>query len=324
MDILGKIGKFRRETHSDLLPFPVRALLRFLKIFGDGFRFGAVNRHCRPQVIRSCFEYWALAIRRDLAKVYGNSHDPERPFHVLGMNLYSFSAETLFALISEIFLEREYAVELAADEPVIFDCGSNIGISILFFKQMYPRAKITGFEPDKKTFELLKRNVAENGLKDVSLHNVALSFEAGEAAFYSDSRTPGSLIMSLFKERMDGEARKVPCAPLSSFVQASVDLLKMDIEGAEMDVLRELAASGALSNVKYMVIEYHHKTRSQDRLSEMLLLLDECSFGYDVAAVMPYALGNSQDVLLRIYRRGEAPPESRKMLAEHTAQLKTS
>ncbi len=299
-------------------------LLRFLKVFGDGFRFAAVNRAHRPQVIRSCFEYWALAIRRDLAKVCGKGHDHTQPFHVLGMKIYSFSPETLFSLVTEIFLEREYAIDLPTEDPTILDCGSNIGISILFFKRMYPRAKITGFEPDKKTFELLKRNVAENGLKDVSLHNVALSSEAGEAAFYSDSRTPGSLIMSLFKERMDGEAQKVPCVALSSFAQAPVDLLKMDIEGAEMDVLRELAASGALSNVKFMMMEYHHKTRSQDRLFELLLLLDKGSFGYDVAAVMPYALGNSQDVLLRIYRRGEAPPESGKILAEHAARLKTS
>jgi hypothetical protein len=115
----------------------------------------------RPEVVRSCFEYWNLAIRNEFAGP-GRLHDPNKPIYLLGMKLYSFSLDTLLFLVNEIFLRRDYAFAPDRDAPVVIDCGSNIGISILFFKKLRPQAKIIGFEPDKKTFELLSRNVAEN------------------------------------------------------------------------------------------------------------------------------------------------------------------
>jgi FkbM family methyltransferase len=212
----------------------------------------------------------------------------------------------LSGLLYDIFLAREYEFALpAGDAPSIIDCGSNIGVSILFFKKLLPRARIIGFEPDKKTFELLSRNVAENGLSDVSLYNAALSSRSGEATFFGDSESPESLRMSLVRERNAGKARQVPCVVLSSFVQGPVDLLKMDIEGAEMEVMQELAASGAMKNVKAMVMEYHHHIRPEDCLSEMLHLLEEHSFSYDIGAALPGAPGKFQDILLRVYKREE-------------------
>jgi FkbM family methyltransferase len=178
----------------------------------------------------------------------------------------------------------------------------------LFFKKVFPRARVIGFEPDKNTFELLSRNVAENGLSDVSLHNVAVSSRTGEAPFFSNSQTPGSLVMSLSRERIAGEARQVPCVALSSFVHGPVDLLKMDIEGAEMDVMRELAASEALKNVRAIIMEYHHHITTEDGLSEVLRLLEDYSFGYDVGAALPANPGKFQDILLRVYRKGNSSP----------------
>ena len=288
----------------------VRLIVRFRRIFLNGLRFAAVNRDVRPQAVWSCIEYWKLAIRNAFVK-FGLAHDPNKPVYILGMKLYSFSLDTLLFLMDEIFLGREYAFETGAEEaPEIIDCGSNIGISILFFKRLRPRAKIIGFEPDVKTFELLRRNVTENGLSDVFLHNAAVSSRTGEVTFFSNSKNPGSLVMSLLKERMAGEAQQVPSVMLSSFVQGPVDLLKMDIEGAEMDVMQELVASGALANVNAIVMEYHHHIGPKDCLSEMLHLLEDQSFGYDVGATWPAAPGKFQDIVLRIYRKRGLRPES--------------
>jgi FkbM family methyltransferase len=190
--------------------------------------------------------------------------------------------------------------------PAIIDCGSNIGISILFFKKLFPQAKVIGFEPDPGTFELLSRNVAENGLSDVHLHNVAVFSKTGEVPFFGDSLRPGSLVMSTVKERFAGESRQVRCVALSGFIKDSVvDLLKMDIEGAEMDVMLELEASGVLQNINEMAMEFHHHIKpEEERFSEMLRLLDEHSFGYDVAAILPGVPGRFQDIRLRVYRKG--------------------
>jgi predicted DNA-binding protein with PD1-like motif len=78
----------------------------------------------------------------------------------------------------------------------------------------------------------------------------------------------------------------------------------MDIEGAEMDVMLELEASGVLQNIEAMAMEFHHHIEpGEDRFSEMLRLLDEHSFGYDVAAALPGVPGRFQDIRLRIYRK---------------------
>jgi FkbM family methyltransferase len=301
------IYKSATQSHSGSFMLRiVRLVLRFARIFLNGLRFAALNRDLQPEVVRSCVEYWRIATWPWFAKLFGRAHCPERPVNMLGMKLYSFSPDTLLFLMDEIFFRREYAFTSAVDEPLIIDCGSNIGISILFFKKLLPKARVIGFEPDKKTFELLSRNIVENGLSHVSLHNAAVSSRTGEVTFFSDPQNLGSPTMSTVRERIAGEGRQVPCVALSSFVKEPVDLLKMDIEGAEMDVMRGLAGSGALKNVKAMVIEYHHHIKQEEALSEMLHLLEQHSFGYDVRAALPATPGKFQDILLRVYTKRNA------------------
>ena len=65
---------------------------------------------------------------------------------------------------------------------------------------------------------------------------------------------------------------------LSDYLDEPVDLLKMNIEGAEWDVLR--AAAPKLHNVRQMVIEYHGFPECGQKLHDILALLDECGFRY--------------------------------------------
>ena len=62
-------------------------------------------------------------------------------------------------------------------------------------------------------------------------------------------------------------------------------LLKMDVEGSEMEILTELNASGKLKLIREMCIEYHHHIDPEsDRLSEFLALLEQNGFGYHLSA----------------------------------------
>src|SRR5208282_715351 len=171
-------------------------------------------------------------------------------------------------LFEEIFLRRDYEFVAPSERPLIVDCGSNIGVALLFFKRLYPKARVVAFEPSAATFGALERNVAANGLQDVELHNVALHEAAGELTLYEDPAHPGSGKNSLQAERAGGRPCVVDARPLSEFVCERVDFLKMDIEGAEEGVLAELAQSGRLKLVQQMVIEYHHHINPrEDRLS---------------------------------------------------------
>ena len=58
----------------------------------------------------------------------------------------------------EIFLDEIYRFQSDKKDPVIIDCGSNYGTSIVYFKQLYPDSKIIGVEADPNIFEILKNN----------------------------------------------------------------------------------------------------------------------------------------------------------------------
>ena len=68
-------------------------------------------------------------------------------------------------------------------------------------------------------------------------------------------------------------------------MNGDVELLKLDVEGAENAVMRELARSGKLQNVRQIHLEYHHHIDADvDALSTMLTLLEDPGFGYQVSA----------------------------------------
>jgi FkbM family methyltransferase len=269
-----------------------------------GLRFGIINRDIRPSMALSCIEYWRLCVRTRFDRRLSWRWNPAKPFPILGLRLRSFSPEDLLCLVNEIFLDRTYAFAPIRDNPVIIDCGSNVGVSVLYFKKVAPNARVIAFEPDRRTFDLLCRNISGNAATDVALHNAAVCLKRGEVTFYASSENPGSLHMSTVRERVQGTAHTVACVQLSDYIQEPVDLLKIDIEGAELDVMSELAFSGKLSAVASLIIEYHHHIRpNDDQLSRMLRLLEENSFGYSLHCHRPEVPHDFQDIQLNVYRR---------------------
>ena len=186
---------------------------------------------------------------------------------------------------------------------MIIDCGSNIGVSILFFKRRMPEATIVGFEPDPDTYKLLLRNLEQNAITGATVHNAAVCETSGEIAFYADASTPGSLQMSIDKDRViHAKEINARAVQLSSFVDGPVDLMKIDVEGAEYGVLRELASASRLDSVNAILMEYHHHIRpDEDRLSHLLKLLEDNSFGYHVAATLDHC--PFQDIQIRAYNK---------------------
>ena len=205
------------------------------------------------------------------------------PVRLFGHTISYFRASQLRRLVRELFVEEHYFFEASSPHPVIIDCGSNIGMSVLYFKTLYPAARIVAFEPDPAAFAKLSDNVTRNSLTDVTLHRYALSAIEGEPDFYrSDDR---SLRMSLDRRRNGGQCITVTARRLSSFVTEQVDLLKVDIEGAEFAVMQDLLDNGKLRYIKQIHLEWHHHIdRDVDALSPLLKLLEDANFGYQISA----------------------------------------
>jgi FkbM family methyltransferase len=218
-------------------------------------------------------------------------------------------------LFFEVFAVQEYAFHSTHDRPLIFDVGANIGMATLFFKTLFPHAAIHAFEPSPRTFELLTTNIRANNLSNVTLHNLALSDHDGEIEFFTDPTKGASMIASTRPERSvqwadpalaDKGKVRVKAARLSTFINREVDFLKMDIEGAEQQVLEDLASSGTLRRIRSMVIEYHHHIApNDDALAQFLRLLEVHGFGYQLRAPLRdlTARDEFQDMLILAYRR---------------------
>jgi FkbM family methyltransferase len=246
-------------------------------------------------------------VKREAARLLWRDDIGRRLMGYKLSHLGEYNARMLF---NEIFVDACYFFHADNDRPLIVDCGSNIGVSVLFFKSLYPTSRIVAFEPDPHTYAALRANVADNALTDVTTHQCAVGKDDCTTTFYRPEDSGfSSLLMSTLRARNDGIAISVPMRRLSSFITENVDLLKLDIEGAEEDVLGEIAAAGALPKIKQIHLEYHHHIDSAgDRLSAVLALLEGQGFGYQVGARPGHETGEFQDIHLLAYRRTARRP----------------
>ena len=182
------------------------------------------------------------------------------------------------SIYRDIFKRKLYAFRCERPEPVIIDLGSNIGMSVIFFKRLYPKARITAVEADPCVFHYLERNLAAFEIKDVCLINAAAHDCVAQLGFFSEGADGGHVA--------EGKQAscKIPAIDTRALLEEKpvIDMLKMDIEGAEGTVLRHCAP--ALGRVKNIYVE-HHGGVCPVSLGEILCLLEEAGFDCQVRQV---------------------------------------
>lgn len=149
-----------------------------------------------------------------------------------------------YSALWDIFIQDDYRIELPYDPQIILDLGSNIGLSILYFQLRYPDAHIYGFEPDIYNYRRLK--YIAGGLHNVHVYNVAVSPSDRPTRFFTGRRS--HLSSSIFPQGHDEKPREVEAKKLDTLMEElripHVDLLKFNIEGAELDVFRNFTRKG--------------------------------------------------------------------------------
>ncbi len=193
-------------------------------------------------------------------------------------------------IYEEIFENEIYKFNTHTKTPLIIDCGSNIGLSIIYFKKLYPDATIIGFESDPEIFKILKKNIESNGFTGVSLIEGCVSKEEGVVTFFQEGADGGRIDISN-EIKNDHHVTKVKAYTLSSFIDKPVDFLKIDIEGTEREVLEEI--KDKLWYVKNIFIEYHSFVNKQQNLAVILAILEKAGFRYymnsiGVSSVHPF------------------------------------
>lgn len=174
-----------------------------------------------------------------------------------GFKINANSPQTLLILIKEIFIDQVYKFESKNPAPKIIDAGANVGISVLYFKSLYPEAKIIAFEPNPEAFAYLYSNIKQNGLRDVQAVNACLSDQSGKAKFYFSPKA-NIINGSLYPETGISYMQEVEAVRLSDYLRHdAVALVKIYVEGAERLVLRDLENSGMMSQSGQYLLEYH-------------------------------------------------------------------
>jgi FkbM family methyltransferase len=154
----------------------------------------------------------------------------------------------------EIFVKNGLEFQTSTGSPRILDCGANIGAASLFFKRHYPGARITAFEADPELCAMTKRNLERNGAVDVEVVHAALWTSNGQISFRAEGSDSG--MIDGLAGVVDAKTVPVPSLRLRDVIERDrVDLLKLDIEGAEGAVLADCLP--VLDRVNAMVIDLH-------------------------------------------------------------------
>ena len=210
-----------------------------------------------------------------------------------------------FSAWSAIFEEHAYRFPAPDHAPLILDLGANIGVAVRYFKAKYPEADVIAYEADPGISEVLRRNCEH--LPGVVVHGLAVGGEAGQAVFSISGDDAGRLDNP--ETAATGGRATVEVVSLASIldsVDREVDLLKIDIEGAEVEAV--LGAIDQLGRVRRMFIEYHSEVDSPQRLHELLAVLAEAGFRYCLqddgrvdSPLMGFPVTHGYDCRTRLY-----------------------
>jgi len=203
----------------------------------------------------------------------------------LGYRLEYSNQSAAFFLVHEIFVNAAYAFESPTPRPRILDCGANIGTAVLFFKALYPDADILAFEPDATTYARLIQTIEVNALQSVQAECAAVSDKDGTITFYSSGSDSGSLISSVVPSWGGDLGHEVRAVRLAARIREPIDFLKLDVEGAEYDVVRDLIETDAIRWVREAAIEYHELDTQPKAASWLMTALQAAGFEVRVAAV---------------------------------------
>lgn len=167
-------------------------------------------------------------------------------------------------IFGQVFKARQYAISLTDRPQRILDLGANIGLSALYFADRFPTATIVALEPDQQNFELALQNTKHNsrikmlqkGIWNKNTNLEIINADAGKDSF-------------MVRETNKSGGGCIEATDIVSIMRdqgwTGIDLLKVDIEGAEKELFQE-NFEGWLPATKVIIIELHdHMKKGSSR-----------------------------------------------------------
>ena len=175
-------------------------------------------------------------------------------------------------ILNEIYLDRAYeipGVDLAGCRSVL-DLGANVGIFALYVASRSP-ALLHCFEPESTNYEVLERNLRANRV-NAKAYKVALSTSCGTGRLRLDR----SAAEYSLDDGSAGRTEAVECVDWDRLFEMTgverFDFVKMDIEGAELEILRA-TTDERLRRIRALSMEWHHSAEELESLAARLRAL---------------------------------------------------
>lgn len=197
-----------------------------------------------------------------------------------GYSQIKFIDSASFLVMYNEILERQlYKFNTSSENPFIIDAGANIGLAIIYFKQLYPNASVLGFEPDPIAFETMKYNIQQLGLSDVEVLQKGVWNKETLLPFFAEGADAGRIALESDQENI----KQTSTVRLKDYLNRHIDFLKIDIEGAETTVIHDCGDS--LRNVDKIFVEYHSFQDQKQVLHNLLNVLFEMGFRYYIQQI---------------------------------------
>jgi FkbM family methyltransferase len=231
------------------------------------YRFVHRAKMIRDAEYRRNFEIHAELDRLDRVPRYTAAST-----NIFGGRFELVDSKSFISQYKAIFQQQIYRFDARKEEPLIIDGGANVGLSMLYFKRSFPRSRIIAFEPDPDVFQALAKNCAAFQLENVQLVPQALWTKAGAVKFDREGADAGRIAA----DTESLQAVEISACRLKDYLQQDVDLLKLDLEGAELDVLLDCAE--VLGNVDKVVVEYHSFKDQPQKFHLLTQVLHDAGF----------------------------------------------
>lgn len=195
-------------------------------------------------------------------------------------NISYVDSATFIGGMKEIFSQELLKVKRFSNEKfTVIDCGANIGLASIYFTKKY-NAKVYAYEADPLIAKCLQKNIKNLNLdSNITSFNKAVWIDDKGVDFETEGGYSGR-INNYPKENV--KTIKVPSISLSEIITQfdHIDFLKIDIEGAENQVLYD--CQDMLKNVDNIFLEYHSSFDQPQKLGDILNLLKNEGFRYQL------------------------------------------
>jgi FkbM family methyltransferase len=177
------------------------------------------------------------------------------------------------SVYEDVLVHGQYALSLPFLPETIVDAGANIGMASVYYANRYPRAQIVAVEAEASNFQILVRNV--RSYSNILPIHAAVWHRDGQIALTAQAGTDSATSkVGFFVHGGEGvpvRAITIPTLMREAHI-SSIDLLKMDIEGAEKEVFE--TAPAWIGKVRCLAIELHDRFRPGCRAAVNSVTLD--------------------------------------------------